>query len=266
MQPGLLHYKNSVIAWYRFGNGPRAVACFHGYGEGATSFAFLGKAAGDTHSFYAIELPFHGGTQWNEPGDFTPGDLAAIVEQVIPGGNFQVLGYSLGGRVGLCLYQHSPARVTKLVLLAPDGLKVNFWYWVATQTGPGNGLFRLTMKHPGWFFGFLKVFNKLGVVNASIFKFVKYYIADEEVRAILYKRWTSLRQISPSLSRIKDQVRRQHLPVRLVYGEHDRIILSTVGEKFRKGIEEDCSIAVINAGHKVLHENHANAILDALNR
>ena len=54
------------------------------------------------------------------------------------------------------------------------------------------------MKHPGWFFGFLKVLNKLGLVNASIFKFVNYYIGDKEVRHLLYTRWTTLRKLKPN--------------------------------------------------------------------
>ena len=73
-----------------------------------------------------------------------------------------------------------------MVLLAPDGLKVNFWYWLATKHGWAISYLHFTMKHPGWFFGFLKVLNKLKLVNASIFKFVNYYIGDKEVRRLLY--------------------------------------------------------------------------------
>lgn len=38
---------------------------------------------------------------------------------------------------------------------------------------------------PGWFFGLLKLMNKLKLIN-GIFKFVKYYIGDAEVRRLLY--------------------------------------------------------------------------------
>ena len=34
--------------------------------------------------------------------------------------------------------------------------------------------------------------------------------------------------------------------------------------KFRKGIEDHCTISVINAGHQVLHEKHVEEILAAL--
>ena len=113
------------------------------------------------------------------------------------------MGFSLGGRIALTLFQLIPEKVDRIVLLAPDGLKVNFWYWLSTQTFLGNKLFAFTMKKPGWFFGFLKMLNKLGMVNASVFKFVNYYIGNPEIRQALYVRWTAMRKLKPYLKKVK---------------------------------------------------------------
>jgi pimeloyl-ACP methyl ester carboxylesterase len=164
----------------------------------------------------------------------------------------------------LSLYQSQPQKIEKLILLAPDGLKLNFWYWLATQTWLGNRFFALTMKRPGWFLGFLKLLNKLKLVNTSIFKFVNYYIADKKVREELYARWTTLRKLKPNLQKIRSFTRDNKTTIRLIYGKHDRIILSSVGEKFRKGIEDHCSITIINSGHQVLQEKNAEEIIKAL--
>ena len=169
-----------------------------------------------------------------------------------------------GGRVALSLYDRQPEVISKLVLLAPDGLKINFWYWLATQTYPGNKLFALTMNKPAWFFGFLKILNKAGFVNASIFKFVNYYISDKQVRCLLYSRWTAFRNLKPNLSSVKTNVLKHQTQVRLLYGKHDRIILPIVGEKFCKGIESHCTLTIIPSGHQLLHEKHRESILSAL--
>lgn len=273
MEHRLLNYKNSKISYCCFGTGDRPVLCFHGYGEEADSYSFLEKYTGAEFRFYSIDLPFHGKTQWREELNFTPDDLQQIVEHILHPDNQQpvnsnqqltLMGFSLGGRMALRLFQSQPNKIEKLVLLAPDGLKVNFWYWLATQTWIGNKFFAFTMKHPGWFFGFLKLLNKLKLVNASIFKFVNYYIGDKEVRWLLYERWTTLRKIKPDLAIIKELIRTNNIPVRLIYGKHDRIILSSVGEKFKKGIEEQCNLSVIRSGHQVLHEKHVEEILSAL--
>ena len=274
LEARFITYKNSRIGWYRFGFGPQPVICFHGYGESGSHFSFLGDHAGQQFTFIAIDLPFHGKTEWKNGTDFSCKNLQDIIEIILAESNeeqktvsakLNLIGFSLGGRIALSLYQAIPERIEKLVLLAPDGLKINFWYWLSTQTWLGNKLFYITMQYPGWFFGLLKAFKALGVVNASVFKFVKYYIDNKELRHELYNRWTGLRKLKPDLSRIKSQVLQCKTPIRLVYGRHDRIILSGVGEKFRKGIDDYCTTSIIESGHQVLHEKHVKDIIKQLN-
>ncbi len=266
-------YKKSQINYYCFGSGPKVAICFHGYGQEASSFAFLEKYIGNQYTFYSIDLPFHGKTEWKDGLNFAHSDLSEIIEQILHQNNCKpqttnynltMIGFSLGGRIILSFLQANPEKVEKLILLAPDGLKVNFWYWLATQTSLGNTFFSFTLQHPGYFVGFLKLLNKLKLVNASIFKFVNYYINDPVVRRLLYQRWTTLRKLKPDLPLIKSYIRKENTPVRLVYGKHDRIILSSVGEKFKKGIEQQCTLTIIHSGHQVLHEKHAREILPAL--
>jgi pimeloyl-ACP methyl ester carboxylesterase len=264
-----ISHLSSTIHYIRYGQGRQNVFCFHGFAEDASSFSILEKYSREEFSFFAIDLPFHGKTEWKEGLVFTQNDLNQIIEHIseqekITGQQFSLLAFSLGGRIALSLYESNPSKIEKLVLLAPDGLKINAWYWLATQTWLGNRFFLLTMNRPGWFFWFLKLLNKLKLVNTSIFKFVNYYISDKEVRRQLYERWTGLRKFKPDLPNIRRLVRTQQTPVRLIYGKHDRIILSSVGERFQKGIEEYCTVTVINSGHQILQEKHAGEILNAL--
>jgi alpha-beta hydrolase superfamily lysophospholipase len=82
--------------------------CFHGYGEDASSFEFLENFAGQQLTFYAIDLPFHGQTVWNEGRSFTINDLKHLIEKILNQDNQQpvtsnqqlsLLGFSLGGRI-----------------------------------------------------------------------------------------------------------------------------------------------------------------------
>jgi len=161
-----------------------------------------------------MDLPFHGDTQWNDGLNFDTNDLLLIIEKILYENNkqpgitiqFALMGYSLGARVALSIYEKIPSQVEKIILLAPDGLKVNFWYWLSTQTRIGNQLFAFTMKHPGWFFGFLKGLNKLKLVNASIFKFVNYYIGDETIR---HARGAGLKTTLPGCKNSGDNLERR---------------------------------------------------------
>lgn len=262
----MLSYKESRISYYRYGNGDIPVLCFHGYGENAGTFAFLEDTLGSRYTFHAIDLPCHGETYWRQGLDFTLDDLSGILSLITLSTKSRpvLLGFSLGGRVALSLYESQPDSFSRIVLLAPDGLVVNPWYWLSTQTWAGNRLFRFTMKHPGWFFLLLNGMNKTGRLNASVFKFVNAYIGDPSLRLSLYQRWTVLRKLRPNLTHIRSLIREHKTPVKLLYGKYDRIILSSRGEKFRKGIEEYCSIEILHAGHQVLQSKYLPVIAEAL--
>ncbi len=260
-------YRNSLISYRQWGQGAQVLVCLHGYGEKADAFSFLARHIGNQYTIYAISLPFHGDTQWKEGLLFTEKDLQEILDQLLGSQtSFSLMGFSLGGRVALSLYQRIPARIPKMILLAPDGLKVNGWYWLATQTRLGNQFFAFTMRKPGWFLWILHVMKRFRWINTSIYKFVDYYIGSKEIRNDLYTRWTTFRRLKPDRKKLRQQIMEHQTIVRLVYGRHDRIILSSTGEKFRKGMEQYCSLAEIASGHQVLHEKHAADIVNELNR
>ena len=270
MRQQLLSYKDSQISYLVFGTGPEVVLCFHGYGEEGNSFSFLDKLAGNKFTFISIDLPFHGKTNWNTSQYFQKNDLEIIINIILSENKLNKLGmhkcltlagFSIGGRIALCLYEIFPQQVKKIILLAPDGLKVNFWYRFSTQTWLGKRIFAFTMKYPGWFFAFLKALHFLRLVKASIFKFVNYYIGNKEMRLLLYKRWTVLGKLKPDLKNIKKAIRENKTKVLLLYGQHDRVIKPEPGIKFTKGIEEYATITIINSGHQVLNEKHTAEIL-----
>ena len=271
MHTGYYPLRNSRIHYRHWGTGPRLVFAFHGYGESAAAFSFLGEAIGDDFTLVAIDLPFHGQTEWNDGLFFDPRDLLFVLQGIeavlsapyLPG--WRLLGYSMGGRIALQLLQDRPQLADKLVLLAPDGLKLNPWYWMATQTCPGNILFRATMRRPGWFFLLLRLGHALHWVNPSVYKFTVQYIHDDGVRQELYTRWTTMRGFRPRLAAIAAIIRERQLPVRLVYGSYDRIIRWESAEKFRKrGIAATCHLTLLPTGHQLLRPQYLAILLSEL--
>ena len=122
------------------------------------------------------------------------------------------MGYSMGGRIVLALYETIPEKINYLVLIAPDGLKVNPLYWFATQTLMGKRIFRYTMNKPAWFNGLLKVAKKTGLFNESIMKFVHRYIDDSAMRDKVYQVWTTMRKFRPRLPKVRKPIRKKPDP------------------------------------------------------
>jgi len=265
MQSAYQSYGTSNIHYLHFGSGDDVILALHGYGEHAGSFGFLEKQVHAGFRLIAIDLPYHGNTLWNEERPITNTDLFNIFQQILDQlcvgiSAFILMGYSMGGRLALSFTETYPDSVLRLVLLAPDGLKINFWYWLATQTKTGNRLFHFTMKRPFWILKWLQFSKRFHLLNKSIYKFVQYYLHDQKIRDQLYHRWTCLRLCRPDLNKIRLIIRKKELPVRILYGKHDRIILSVRGRNFSQGIEAYCQIHIINEGHYVLQKKWAAEI------
>ncbi len=293
-----------------WGKGASLLFCFHGYGESSGSFGFLEGALARQFTIIAIDLPFHGQTEWRETGPrgrrsaeafsreagvpgtrlaqglsteavrpldpgrldprpLDPGELLSALEQLaagLPGHStgWSLLGYSMGGRIAVQLLELAPEKIRRVVLLAPDGLKVNPWYWLGTQTTLGNRFFKWTVRHPGWLFFVLRAGNLVKLVNPSVFKFVSHYIGDEEARQLLYARWTAMSGFRPQLRAIATLIIRQRTPVQLLFGNYDRIIRWERGERFRRSCAPYCQLTLLSAGHQLLQPKFMEVIVNAL--
>jgi pimeloyl-ACP methyl ester carboxylesterase len=262
-----LSYKSSRIHYCCWGSGTKLLFAFHGYGESAATFGFLGEALGGEYTLVAIDLPFHGQTEWKEGLSFQPKELYGFLQEIaatFPGkaGDWGLIGYSMGGRIALQLFEDHPEVFDRLVLLAPDGLVVNLWYRLATGTLLGNAIFRWSMRRPGWLFLLLRVNNALRLVNPSVYKFAMHYIDDEPARQSLYTRWMTMRAFRPRLGVIAEDIRKRQVPVSLVYGKYDRIIRWERGEKFRKrGIGDTTRLILLDTGHQLLRPQFLDVLL-----
>jgi pimeloyl-ACP methyl ester carboxylesterase len=252
-----IDYKSSRIHYLRIGDGAEWLFCFHGYGETAESFELLEPALGKRFTIIAIDFPFHGKTNWQEGLLFTPQDLLAITEQLRPKEKtMQLLGYSMGGRIAMQLLQLTPKEITKLVLVAPDGLHKNKWQWIATRTKIGNRLFHYFMLHPGVVLGLMDAGAKLGLYSRSLHKFVHYYLDDAEQRLTLYRRWTTMRKFRPDKDLLRSIILENKIPVQLLFGKYDHVILSKHGFSFAKNSDGLVQVKEIEAGHQLLKEKH----------
>lgn len=264
-----LQYKNAVITYLRWGNSEKLVFCLHGFGETAQSFSILNDGIED-HTFIAINLPFHGDTIWQKSVKVLPEDLHEIIYEIKKKEGFAntnkygLMGYSLGGRLALSLYENYSAEINKLILVASDGFKTNFWYFIATQTKWGNRIFKWTMNHPGWFLKMAAILQKRKLINAGISKFVAVYLHDEKVREQLYTIWIGFRKFKPNIKKIKQLIQKHNTQLRLVYGRYDKIIPYKTGEKFIEGIEQQSRIVLIEGGHQILVKKNFKSFLTVL--
>ncbi len=260
-----IEYQGSRLHYHRFGHGNQWLFCFHGYGEEGEKFLFLEEALSQTHTVIAIDMPFHGKTDWRAPLLLEPVVLMDIIRQIVPPGiTIQLLGYSMGGRVCLQLLEMYPKEISHLVLLAPDGLHKNPWQKLATQTWLGHQLFRFTMQYPGWMFTMMGLATKFRLFNKSISRFAHHYLDDAGERQKLYQRWTCMRKFRPDLHRLKQTIAAHRIPVHLLFGRYDRVIVSKHGFRLQEGLEHLITVEELETGHHLLQEKYKASLLKML--
>lgn len=266
MQGSFISFKNSSVHYITQGHGKEVLVCLHGFAENAESFFSLAKYLISKYTVILIDMPLHGKTVWKDGMTFTAAELSDLLCRIpaIGTNNFSLLGYSMGGRIALQLYQYSPQKINKLILVAPDGIIINFWYWLATQTKTGNKLFYGVMKKPGIFFRVTEMLKKISLINTGVHKYVHQSLKTEDMRSRLYNIWTMMRKMRPDIPLVKTLIEKYKTPVILMYGRYDKVIRYTTGEKFRTGIEAYCALKIMDCGHRLLHEKNAAAIAAAL--
>lgn len=270
MQSHYITHKNSTIHYRQFGNGPKLLFCFHGYGRESYTFSFLQRKLGDIFTIIAIDIPFHGLTQWNDELVLKPKYLSQFILTIRNSLKkddlkFSLLGFSMGGRIVLHLTELLYANIERLILIAPDGLSFNFWRWLGSETLIGSKMLHYTIHHPAWLERLINKAEKWHVIHRNLADFIRYYIADDEHRTTLYNRWISMRKFIPDLSKLKRLINKNGIAVKMLFGAYDRVIPYTGGERFRQGIEDLATVEVLDAGHNLLSEVNVRKIAQLIN-
>ena len=271
MRSEFIRYKSSLVHYYFLDRGSRVMVCFHGYDESGSAFEIMKDVLPSASSVLAIDLPFHGKTEWDPATTFEAAVLWEILLSIFSkhrkmAFKLEIAGFSMGGRIALSLLEHQPSNIERMVLLAPDGLKFNFWYWITTRTYGGQKLFRHTMKHPAWLLLAMRIGRKLGMINQSIFKFTYYHLKEPAGRKLLYDRWMAMRWMRPEISNLKQKIRNQEIPVLLIYGSFDRIMPAASGKKFSQDTDELCKVEMIACGHQIMQPKNKKNLLKIFRR
>lgn len=246
------------------------IIAFHGFGRTGHDFSIFEQALGDSFTLYAFDLPFHGGSP--SPSErallpFEPNELrdhfTAFADH-IGADTFVLMGYSLGGRIALSLLETMPERISRAVLIAPDGLHTKPWYRVFASLHWGRKRYAHFIDHPERMHRVADALRSLGVLSDKMHRFVIGQTDTREKRQLLHDVWLSFRHIEPDLDRVAENLHAHHLPVTLVFGAKDSVIRPKLADRLRPKAPELIRTAVVDAGHQLLTPEVADLVRRSL--
>ncbi len=261
-QEGYIKISGEELHYLKWGNGARLLLAFHGYANDAGIFQLFDRYLNKDFTIISIDLPHHGKSRWTENTYLSLPDVMTLVSQAMEMQQVKkisLLGYSMGGRVCLNLIEHMPEQIEKVILIAPDGLVTDTYYYLLTRTRIGKRLFKHFLTNHQLYFKLIDWMKDKKLVDASRHKFVMQYMHTEERRKFLWQVWPCMSKLMPTQRIVKQNIAQYKIPVLIFMGAYDKVIPPSLAKKFVQGLET-AKLYVLQKGHRVFDTENAGEI------
>ena len=264
-------YKDFVFEYKLFGSGEEYLLAFHGFGREADDYKIFEKTLGEKYMIVAINLYHHGNSEYPVERMFdnqiTKKEFIAHVEELLNKlkiDRFSIMGYSLGGRVALTCVQLYYKRINRIILIAPDGLKISYYNNFVTRTNVGKNFIKWLVKKPEEFFSMIERLHRYKIVNNRMKRMINFHFETHEKRVLLRNVISSFKNIIPNLNKVARYINKHNIEIVMVFGKHDFIIPIKLGTRFLKGIKSKKEMHVIDASHNILTENASKTLSELI--
>jgi pimeloyl-ACP methyl ester carboxylesterase len=214
------------LNYYRWGNGEKILLCFHGFALDGTCFKNF-ETLKQHYTIYSFDLPYHGSSFWNSRQPIHP----AVWHRVIQDwkkkhavDRYELLGFSMGGKFALCVLDFDAAHIDQIILIAPDGVRKNFWYSLATHNRGSRYLFQKIAGEKSTFAQLATWMGKFKLLPEMTVKFAKSQMASADQRKKAYLIWSNFRLLYGSFPKRMKLILDYKIQVRLYTGVYDRVI------------------------------------------
>ena len=247
-------HKDINLFYRKIGFGGRKIIAFHGFTKNSEDYLLFEDFCKKKYTIYAVDLFYHGKTTFKSKKwkSFTKSQLKEIFDSFLKElkiEKFEVLGYSMGGRLALFFMEQFAKRVDHVYLLAPDGLKVNFWNWLVTSTKAGKGIYGLTISNPEIVYGISNTGQKLNLLPPTINKFLEINLKTKGMRLRIYRVWQLYRFITFKQQELKVIINRENLKVDLIVGSKDPVVAPKMVIDFANFVGPNVTSHILKAGH-----------------
>lgn len=242
------------------GQGDELWLAFHGYGQVAEVMLKFLRVMRPNARILSFDLPLHGHTTVKKRKAVGVGDLAELQSKALIETGFKkcsMIGFSLGGKLVLKLVELVPAKLDRIVLIAPDGLKTNPLYWFVTNTVVGRWIFQFFIAFPLPLLGTSKLLATTRLMNPKIHEFAAIHLKTRPRRQKVLDSWMMFRHIKPSLDQVRKKIWRYHIKLTLVFGERDRVIHPKLAAKLSGQNCKTAELIILDLGHNLTTEEVA---------
>ncbi len=269
----VFNYKNTEIEFITFGNGSIPVLAFHGFGLDAHAFDVFEPSLSPHFKVYSFSILHHGNTTLkNECSSnyiLSPEELKSFITAFCTAyhiDQFVLLAYSIGGKIALKTIEILPEKVKAALLIAPDGLKQNFWYHTATKNSVGKILFRFFIQFPQPFIYFIDGLSFLRILPKNMKKFLLSNFREKKNREKVKNVWITFSNIDPEMEKVLQNIEKHKISTHFLMGIYDPVLKSSALQKIVANKADHISWYNVEGGHNLLKASLQNSVQNIIQR
>jgi pimeloyl-ACP methyl ester carboxylesterase len=265
------HFFNHSLVklhYYRFGNGPKAMLCFHGYGMHGKQFSVLAGLLGEQYTFYGFDLFFHKETKLIDQSfahlkrgisklDFAGLMADFCVHEAI--GRYSLMSYSMGTHYATALAETDSAHIDQLFMLAPSFLKIFRPFQVMSMNPIANFAFRKLFLSQQGIKITLDVCKKLKLIDQKSHLILSAEMATVALREAFYANVTYLRHLQISEGDWVKTLNAHHVACFFIFGARDRMYPNNLADQVMAKLNSATKLT-IDEDHDMVNSNLPAAI------
>lgn len=225
------------------------VFAFYGYGQQASVFRPLSAKLKGRYNVLVIDLPYE-----ELPEAISKQAFTTFLQELIHKFNIRkvtCISYSMGSRFNLVMAECLPSFISKMILVAPDGIRIRLWTKIATKTWIGKGIFCFLVHSENAYLNIVTLLYRLRLMPSSMYAFTKWHMRDKPNRLKVYHSWMNMRKLSPDLEGINRNKTAFHFDLIAWFGKDDKVINLQCMKRLAARIPST-KIIVLEKGHGLL--------------
>jgi len=227
-EEALFIFKNCRLNYSIYGSGRKIMLAYHGFGQNKSYFRVLADTIGKEYLIYSFDLFFHGKSEWKfKDKPLSKKYLTSMMKEFFKDHEikeFSVCGFSIGAKTALALAEAFPESVKEVYLLAPDGVKENFWYKISTQVGLVKKIFRSSIIQPSFFFKLSWLLLKLRLLDRGVVKFARNQMNSRYKRRRVYYTWMIYSKLVFDWNVFSEELNKNQIKIKFFLSAGDKVI------------------------------------------
>ena len=214
------------LNYQKIGKSDKVLLAFHGMGQNFSCFQQFAQIFENQYTTYLFDLPFHGESKVDEV-IITKEIWNFFLDKFLQENqiqNFSVISFSMGGRFALATLEAFSSRIENAILLAPDGITEDSFYYGATRFRFTRSAFKKVLKNNHKFHGFAGFLSRIGIVHESVLKFAKIMVDTPQKQEQLYKSWVGFRALRFDCKKLAQIIDNQKINVTIFMGKYDKLL------------------------------------------